>query len=160
MQVTAKNVIQAKAAPFCRSNQHLNWGVLLVVLAAAVLVSSAVSAENAAIRFEQLSLDEGLSQVTILAIHEDSRGHLWFGTEDGLNRYDGTSFTVYRHDPSDPSSLPADYVRAIAEDSAGRLWLGTEGGGVARWDPVSDRFVRYRDDRDGAAPGLAGFAGS
>jgi ligand-binding sensor domain-containing protein len=118
-------------------------------------VSSAASAESPGIHFEQLSLRDGLSQVTILSIHEDPQGHLWFGTEDGLNRYDGSSFTVYRHDPSDPSSLPADYVRAITEDAAGRLWLGTEGGGVARWDSLTDRFVRYREARDSAAPRLA-----
>ena len=99
------------------------------------LVASAASAQDPEIRFERLSLQEGLSQVTVLSIHEDSRGFIWIGTEDGLNRFDGDSITVYRHDPADPSSLPASYIRSIDEDANGRLWIGTEGGGVARGIP-------------------------
>src|SRR6202008_4417128 len=71
------------------------------------------------LRFDHISIEQGLSQSSVRAILQDSRGFMWFGTEDGLNRYDGYRFTVYRHDPSDPLSLPSDVVWAIDEDAAG-----------------------------------------
>jgi diguanylate cyclase (GGDEF)-like protein len=92
--------------------------------------------------FEQISLKQGLSQTTVLAMLQDSRGYMWFGTEDGLNRYDGYSFKTYKTDPADAASLPNNMVWAIVEDKDGDLWVGTEGGGVARWDRQTDRFVR------------------
>lgn len=102
------------------------------------------------IRFYRLSLEDGLSQTTVLSILQDRQGFMWFGTEDGLNRYDGSGMTVYTRDATDPASLPNNVVWAIAEDAAGDLWLATEGGGVARWERSRDRFVRY-----GTATGLA-----
>lgn len=96
------------------------------------------------IRFRHLSLDQGLSQATVNCMFQDSRGFLWIGTEDGLNRYDGYDVRVYESDPTDPWALPNDTVWSIAEDGAGDLWLATEGGGVARWEQASDRFVHYR----------------
>lgn len=96
------------------------------------------------IRFRHLSLDQGLSQATANCVFQDSRGFLWIGTEDGLNRYDGHDVTVYESDPADPWSLPNDTVWSVAEDRAGDLWVATEGGGVARWEHTSDRFVPYR----------------
>jgi diguanylate cyclase (GGDEF)-like protein len=109
----------------------------------AVLAALAGPARAAAkpLRFERFSLEQGLSQTTVLSMHQDSRGFMWFGTEDGLNRFDGVSFTTYQHDARDASSLPNNMVWAIAEDAAGDLWIGTEGGGVSRWDRRTDRFV-------------------
>ena len=92
--------------------------------------------------FERLSLEQGLSQSTVLTIFQDSRGFIWLGTEDGLDRYDGLSFTSYKYDAKDPASLPNNMVWAIAEDAQGDLWVGTEGGGIARWDHERDHFVR------------------
>jgi len=57
------------------------------------------------IRFEKISIEDGLSQSSVYSIYQDSTGFLWFGTEDGLNKFDGYNFTVYRHDPDDPLSL-------------------------------------------------------
>jgi EAL domain-containing protein (putative c-di-GMP-specific phosphodiesterase class I)/ligand-binding sensor domain-containing protein len=110
------------------------------------------------IRFSQLSLADGLSQNTVLAIFQDARGFMWFGTEDGLNRYDGYTFTVYRHDRGDPDSLPDAAIWAIAGDRAGDVWVGTESGDVARWNRQTDRFLRYPlgldAGRSGSAPSI------
>lgn len=117
--------------------------------AAALALLLAVAPAHAAgkpIRFDHLSLEQGLSQSAVLCIFQDKRGFMWFGTEDGLNRYDGYGFTVYRHDPSDPRSLPSDVVWAIDEDAAGDLWIGTEGGGIARWDRKANSFTRFRHE--------------
>jgi diguanylate cyclase (GGDEF)-like protein len=114
-----------------------------------VLVSLPASALGRAIRFERLSAEQGLSQSTVMCVLQDSRGFMWLGTEAGLNRYDGRSVTVYRHDVHDPASLPSDFVWALAEDPAGDLWVATEGGGLARWERSRDRFVRYPVDPKG-----------
>jgi diguanylate cyclase (GGDEF)-like protein len=92
--------------------------------------------------FERVSLEQGLSQSTVLSMIQDSQGFMWFGTEDGLNRYDGLTFKSYKSDPSDHASLPNNMVWALAEDAKGDLWLATEGGGVARWERAHDRFAR------------------
>ena len=65
------------------------------------------------LRFDRLSLEEGLSQSTVYAIVQDRRGFMWFGTEDGLNRYDGYHFKVYRHEPENPQSLSNNTVYTL-----------------------------------------------
>ncbi len=97
-------------------------------------------------RFEQISLDQGLSQSAVLDILQDSRGFLWFGTQDGLNRFDGYGFVVYKHDNQDDGSLSDNFVQSLAEDSAGNLWVGTHAGGLNRFDRDSERFTVYRND--------------
>ncbi len=69
---------------------------------------------------------------------------MWFGTRDGLNRYDGSGFKVYKHDPQNRSSLGHNQVTALAEDQAGMLWIGTDGGGLDRLDLEAGAFVHYR----------------
>jgi signal transduction histidine kinase/ligand-binding sensor domain-containing protein len=95
-------------------------------------------------RFEHIGIEQGLSQNSIYAIHQDKFGFMWFGTEDGLNRYDGYKFATYRHDPSNPHSLSANFIQALLEDRNGALWVGTELGGLHRYIPESEGFVRYR----------------
>jgi diguanylate cyclase (GGDEF)-like protein len=117
--------------------------------------ATAAQAQGQPMAFERLSLEHGLSQTSVLTTFQDSRGFMWFGTEDGLNRYDGVSFRIYKHDPSDPSSLPDNMVWAVVEDADHDLWIGTEGGGLARWDSDTDRFVRVAPAKPGS-PGLSG----
>jgi signal transduction histidine kinase/ligand-binding sensor domain-containing protein/DNA-binding response OmpR family regulator len=68
---------------------------------------------------------------------------MWFGTDDGLNKFDGTNFTVYRYQPGDTNSLRTNEVLALHEDQAGNLWIGTSGGGLSRYDRKNDRFLHY-----------------
>ncbi len=84
-----------------------NHRSLVAALALAAVSAVPAAAEIARpIRFEHLSADEGLSQVGVMDVLQDRRGYIWLATEDGLNRYDGTSFKVYRHDASDLETLP------------------------------------------------------
>ncbi len=90
--------------------------------------------------FRYLTITDGLSQNSVLAIVQDRQGFLWFGTKDGLNRYDGHSFRVYRHDPDDPTSLSDNAITALFEDRDGRLWVGTERGSLDRFDRARETF--------------------
>ncbi|MCP4542859.1 MAG: hypothetical protein GY832_37540 [Chloroflexi bacterium] len=96
------------------------------------------------ITFERISLEQGLSQSSVHSILQDSQGFMWFGTRDGLNKYDGYTFTHYRHVPGDPNSLSHNDVRAIIEDQQGTLWIGTDGGGLNAFDRDTGQFVHYR----------------
>ena len=100
------------------------------------------------IRFEQLSLDEGLSQSVVNIILQDQKGFLWVGTDDGLNRYDGYNFKVYKPDTNDPYSLSDRSITAIVEDEQGYLWIGTRLGGLNRYDPVTGKFTHYSHDEN------------
>ena len=95
------------------------------------------------IRFERVTIADGLSFSKVDAILQDRQGFMWFGTERGLNKYDGYQFTVYRNDPSDPGSLSHDRIYALYEDSAGELWIGTAVG-LDRLDRTTGTFVHYQ----------------
>src|SRR5882762_3878592 len=95
------------------------------------------------LRFTHLSNEQGLSNSTIETIFQDSRGFLWFGTRDGLNRYDGNEMVIYRNDPADSSSLSDNYIRCIYEDKDHHLWVGTING-LNRFDPEKNDFVRFK----------------
>jgi len=121
--------------------------VLRVAIAALVLASSALAgtARERTLWYRSVSVTDGLSQAFVSAIAQDRDGYLWFGTLDGLNRYDGRRFVVYRHDPDDPRSLSAGAVYVLHVDQSGRVWVGTESG-LNRYDPVTDSFTRYVHD--------------
>lgn len=95
------------------------------------------------IRFERITIEQGLSQNTVLVVLQDSKEFLWFGTEDGLNRFDGYTFKTYRHNPDDHSSISNNTVRAIYEDNSGIIWIGTHGGGLNSFDRKTGVFTRY-----------------
>ena len=100
------------------------------------------------LRFERISLEQGLSQSTVFCMLQDSQGFMWFGTEDGLNKYDGYNFTVYKNDPDNPNSLGGNWIHAILEDYEGILWIGTSDRGLDRYDRNLDQFTHFRYDPD------------
>jgi PAS domain S-box-containing protein len=105
-------------------------------------------APGSLVRFIHLSQDDGLSQNAGLAFLQDSHGFMWIGTQDGLNRYDGQTFTVFKNDPDDPGSLSNNSINALAEDRDGFLWIATWGGGLNRFDPRTQQFTRFQHDPD------------
>ena len=104
------------------------------------LIPGAASAPEKML-FNVLSRDEGLSQVTVNDIFQDSRGFLWFATENGLNRYDGRNMLQFHADPTDQDAIANDFIWSIVEDAAGDLWLATEGGGLVHWQRASETFT-------------------
>ncbi len=102
-------------------------------------------AQPHALEFERISLEQGLSQSVVTCILQDRKGFMWFGTMDGLNKYDGYGFTIYKHDPQNGNSLSDNSITALYEDRFGMLWIGTRDG-LNRFDRITERFTRYRHD--------------
>jgi len=98
------------------------------------------------LRVGHLSQEQGLSEDIILCILQDSRGFLWFGTQDGLNRYDGHQFKIYRSGPGNPHSLSSSTISAMIEGKDGSLWIATYGGGVNRFDRQKEIFTHFMND--------------
>jgi ligand-binding sensor domain-containing protein/two-component sensor histidine kinase len=94
------------------------------------------------IHFGRFSIDQGLSNATVTAIVQDKFGFMWIGTEDGLNRYDGYSFIVYKHNTNDTSSIRSSWISSLSVDPTGDIWVGTKDG-VDRYDQNHNRFVHY-----------------
>jgi ligand-binding sensor domain-containing protein/signal transduction histidine kinase len=97
------------------------------------------------LKFTHLTTNDGLSQGYVTAILQDRRGFMWFATRDGLNRYDGNTFVVYKNNPNDPTSLSSNFIQALMEDDHGDLWIATNTG-VNRFDPATERCTRYLHD--------------
>ena len=111
------------------------------LFASICLVLAAQCPANAEqMRFRQISLEQGLSQSSVYAIWQDKQGFLWFGTQDGLNRYDGYTLTVFREQTNNANSLPNNCIQTLHEDRLGTLWIGTRGGGAAKRNPYSGVF--------------------
>ena len=123
---------------------------IFLVLLATLPFSANVHAQETPLRFVRLSTDEGLSESTTQAIVQDRRGFMWFGTANGLNRYDGYSFTAYHYDAADSTSLSNNVIRDLFVDSEGGLWIGTEGG-LNRYVRETDSFIRYQHDKADAS---------
>lgn len=95
------------------------------------------------LKFKHYSLTEGLSQSSVLCILQDTKGFFWFGTRDGLNKYDGHVFTTYRHNAKDSNSLSNSFIKSLFEDENGQLWVGTMNG-LNRYIPEIDGFKRFK----------------
>ncbi|HYG37503.1 MAG TPA: two-component regulator propeller domain-containing protein [Cytophagales bacterium] len=97
-------------------------------------------------KFEKLGIDEGLSQSNVSSLLQDRKGFMWFGTKDGLNKYDGYRFTVYKKSLEDKNSLSSNDIKSLLEDAAGNIWIATWQGGLNRFDPKKERFTHYRNN--------------
>jgi signal transduction histidine kinase/ligand-binding sensor domain-containing protein/ActR/RegA family two-component response regulator len=102
------------------------------------------TAQQSGLKFEHLDINAGLSQNNVLNVLQDSRGFVWFGTRDGLNKYDGYQINIYRNDPRNKGSLSNNFISAIIEDHRGYIWVGTRGGGLDRYDRAKDQFTTFR----------------
>jgi ligand-binding sensor domain-containing protein/signal transduction histidine kinase len=113
-------------------------------LALSFMLCQPLAAKPLPSRFDHIGLKQGLSQGTVLCILQDRRGFLWFCTAGGLNRYDGYTFTIFKSEEEDSSSLSSNSVFALYEDPQGALWVGTNGGGVDRLDPKTQKFTHHK----------------
>lgn len=101
--------------------------------------------------FKQLDNNDGLSQITINTLLQDRNGFIWAGTQDGLNRFDGKDFVVFRSNPKDSTTLSNDYVNHLIEDGDGNIWVVTQAGGVCKYNPRNNLFKRYKNESNKAS---------
>ena len=101
--------------------------------------------DNQKLKFKQFSLTEGLSQSSVLCILQDSKGFMWFGTRDGLNKFDGQKFITYRHNSQDSTSISNSFIRSLIEDEDGNIWVGTMNG-LNKYMAKENRFERFKHD--------------
>lgn len=115
----------------------------ILLLGLLLLFNNLGYAQKDHISFENLTVEQGLSQSSILSIAQDSMGFMWFGTKDGLNRYDSRSFEVFKNNEKDTTSLSSSLnINALLTDSKGNLWVGTQKG-LNKYDPESNSFIRF-----------------
>ncbi len=117
--------------------------LLIIVL---LFISHPLHAQENGLKFEHFSIEDGLSHSKVNCIFQDHRGFLWLGTNEGLNKFDGYEFTVYRWKPNDPQGLSAQLIRAVLQDRKGNFWIGTEGGGINLFDRDSESFRHFTPD--------------
>ena len=98
--------------------------------------------------FDHITTEEGLSQNDVNCIYQDKRGFMWFGTHDGLNKYDGYRFTIFKPDANKPGSISSNLIYSIDGDSDGNLWIGTTGSGLSRFDSHLEQFTNYKYQAD------------
>lgn len=121
------------------------WGIVFCLALCALSIS--VKAQRGNTYFKRIGVEQGLSHVTVNVMFQDSYGFLWLGTTDGLNRYDGYEFTIFKNDPSDPQSLRNNSITGIYEAKDGTLWVSTfEGLHQYNRDRQSFRYVSVLED--------------
>lgn len=123
--------------------KYLNQKVILWSLLICLFNPLALRAQSPILKFKHISNEEGLSNSTIECIYQDHRGFIWFGTRDGLNRYDGYQIVTYKNNNNNPNSISDNYIRCIYEDRYQRLWIGTSNG-LNQFNAIEDNFKRYQ----------------
>ncbi|WP_028100397.1 hybrid sensor histidine kinase/response regulator [Pseudoduganella violaceinigra] len=115
---------------------------LAALALACMLALPALASPPRTLRFEQLDVDDGLAQESVLSIVQDRQGFMWFGSQAGLSRFDGYKVTVYRNIVGDRRSMAENWVGALHLDARGRMWVGTDGG-LDLFDPKAQTFIHY-----------------
>jgi ligand-binding sensor domain-containing protein/signal transduction histidine kinase/DNA-binding response OmpR family regulator len=123
---------------------RINSRILIIILLLSLMKGVDCSYAQT-LSFDHLTLEEGLSQSTVLAITQDSKGFMWFGTREGLNRYDARTIKVYCNHPLEPTSLSDNFIYSLFYDSRDRLWVGTRTG-LNLFNSKSDSFKRFYSD--------------
>lgn len=129
---------------------RFQWCKQLVYILSIALFASAFEGhtQDIDLKFTHLNTDEGLSTGTVNCVFKDSKGFIWIGTVDGLNRYNAYSIKIFKTDPDDPTSIGGNIISTIAEDHLGRIWVGTRTGGISIFDWETETFSHYRNTAD------------
>ncbi|MCG8576224.1 MAG: hypothetical protein MI810_15140 [Flavobacteriales bacterium] len=124
-----------------------------LILLSFLLFSTASLSQQKSIKFDKLSIEDGLSQSSVSAILQDRYGFIWIATQDGLNRYDGYEFKTFKNDPNNLNSIPNNYIHNLLEDKEGNLWFGTNRG-IGKLNPLTHRIEKVNR---GTFPALRGY---
>ncbi len=118
----------------------------IYILLSLLLALNFAFAQSPEIKFRHLNTRDGLSQSTVTSVLQDSKGFMWYGTQSGLNKFDGYVFTVYKHNYLDSTSISSNRIADIIEDREGFLWIATSDGGLNKFDRTTGTFSRYLYD--------------
>jgi signal transduction histidine kinase/ligand-binding sensor domain-containing protein/DNA-binding response OmpR family regulator len=124
------------------------WPLIFFGFALSLIFGQQGPGNNTRPTFQHLTTQDGLSNNSVKCILRDHRGFMWFGTAEGLNRFDGSSFKIYTLEPVNPHSLNSNDIGSLCEDRYGVLWIGTKGGGLNRLDRKRDCFTHYLHNPD------------
>src|SRR5215510_9492694 len=114
---------------------YTSENVMRVILVLLILTLRLNAFEQAPyLYFNRVNADNGLSHNKVNCILQDQRGFIWMGTDDGLNRYDGRRFVIFRHEPNNKAGISGDIITDIIEDKQGVIWIATFDGGLTRYD--------------------------
>ena len=113
-----------------------------IILLLLISISVLMNAEKLPLKFDHITLEDGLSQSSIYSICQDNKGFLWIGTLDGLNKYDGYTFQVYRSDNTDSNSVASNTIYSICQAKDSMLWIGTSNG-LSQYNPVTAKFKNF-----------------
>ena len=141
---------EMKAFATCKRIHLTFHAFILASLLICILPGSSQSQGNTFV-FEHYTQENGLSNNQVQVIFQDIRGFMWFGTSQGLSRFDGYRFRIFENDPSDSTSLQGNLIRSVFQHSNGELYVGTENGGLNHFNRYTeqfshpfDRFPEYR----------------
>ncbi|HZY78520.1 MAG TPA: two-component regulator propeller domain-containing protein [Cyclobacteriaceae bacterium] len=109
------------------------------------------AAQTGNVKFNHIGTKDGLSHGNVITTMQDRKGFMWFGTRDGLNKYDGYNFTSYKNDPENPKTLANNIVMDLVEDADGGIWVATGGGGLDHFDPSTEIFTHYPQSDSGVS---------
>lgn len=115
----------------------------VVAIILGLLLGVSAYAQNSDISFKRIGSNDGLSKNSITSIIQDQNNFVWIGTSNGLNRFDGEDFNVYKHNPSDATSMPYNEVLSLFQSKTGDIWIGTQNAGAFKYLPSKDKFVEY-----------------
>ncbi len=120
---------------------------IILSLAILMILSAAASAKTAEyIRFDRLSVEDGLPHTSVYDILQDRQGFMWFATDDGVARYDGYTFDTFKPIPGNPQSISPGGAYTVYEDRSGNIWISIRNGGINKYDPLTGMFTRYQHD--------------
>ena len=125
-----------------RVNKKINIILILVCIFSCLKISTSYANIRESFNFKNITIEDGLSQSTVETIYQDSKGYIWIGTNDGLDRYNGYEFKHYKHDKYDKNSIANNYIVDIIEDKNGYIWVSTIGG-LSRINPDKDEIKNY-----------------
>ena len=125
-----------------RVNKKINIILILACIFSCLKISTSYANIRESFNFKNITIEDGLSQSTVETIYQDSKGYIWIGTNDGLDRYNGYEFKHYKHDKYDKNSIANNYIVDIIEDKNGYIWVSTIGG-LSRINPDKDEIKNY-----------------
>src|SRR6201995_2611142 len=128
-----------------RNNSNITGLLRNLLLTLSLLSPFLGFSQNQSLKFDHFGTREGMSQINVNCIIQDSRGFMWIGSRNGLNRYDGYKFIIYRFDSQNKNSLSNNMIPDVVEDHEGNIWIASQGG-LNEYVRNTGTFVRYMHD--------------